>query len=275
MTRIPVQQFPKCEIVGFTITFSIKTKIDVYSIYCPDGNESILNLLHYLSKRRNHCIIGGDFNGHSPRWSNSHLSNKIGREISSFLTNSDNLTLLTPKNFPTRIDPVTRKKSTLDLTIMSSQLAHSTSIKLGPHLGSDHLPIIFKLQTKEKIIKQKIQPKWKYKEKEWPKWNESITRKLSEKKFIESENPQEAFNIFHESVLESSKETFILNTEVRCSKNINKPWWNEECSKKIAEYRRAWKKYTKWPTPENRTEYNRAMALKKKTIREAEKKRLG
>ncbi|KZS08091.1 Uncharacterized protein APZ42_028048 [Daphnia magna] len=203
MARIPVKQFLKSKIVDVSVTISTKTKIYIYSIYCPDGNESILNLLHYLSGRTNHCIIGGDFNGHSPRWFNSHLSNKIGREISNFLTNSDNFTLLTPKNLPTRIDSVTMKKSTLDLTIMSTQLALCSSIKLGPYLGSDHLPIVFRLLTKEKIIKQKIQLKWKFKEKEWPKWNESITRKLAEKKYMESGNPKLAFSIFHESVLES------------------------------------------------------------------------
>lgn len=203
MARIPVKQFLKSRTVDVSVTISTKTKIHIYSIYCPDGNESILNLLYYLPGRTNHCIIGGDFNGHSPRWFNSHLSNKIGREISNFLTNSDNFTLLTPKNLPTRIYSVTMKKSTLDLTIMSTQLALCSSIKLGPYLGSDHLPIVFRLLTKEKIIKQKIQLKWKFKEKEWPKWNESITRKLAEKKYIESGKPKLAFSIFHKFVLES------------------------------------------------------------------------
>lgn len=203
MARIPVKQFLKSKIVDVSVTISTKTKIHIYSIYCPDGNESILNLLYHLPGRTNPCIIGGDFNGHSPRWFNSHLSNKIGREISNFLTNSDNFTLLTPKNLPTRIYSVTMKKSTLDLTIMSTQLALCSSIKLGPYLGSDHLPIVFRLLTKEKIIKQKIQLKWKFKEKEWPKWNESITRKLAEKKYIESGKPKLAFSIFHKFVLES------------------------------------------------------------------------
>lgn len=203
MARIPVKQFLKSRTVDVSVTISTKTKIHIYSIYCPDGNESILNLLYYLPGRTNHCIIGGDFNGHSPRWFNSHLSNKIGREISNFLTNSDNFTLLTPKNLPTRIYSVTMKKSTLDLTIMSTQLALCSSIKLGPYLGSDHLPIVFRLLTKEKIIKQKIQLKWKFKEKEWPKWNESITRKLAEKKYMESGKPKLAFSIFHKFVLES------------------------------------------------------------------------
>ncbi|MPC58974.1 hypothetical protein E2C01_052989 [Portunus trituberculatus] len=60
---------------------------------------------------------------------------------SSFLADSDSLSLLTPTGLPTRIDPVSGNPSTLDLCLGNGPLL-LTTITTGPYVGSDHLPVI-------------------------------------------------------------------------------------------------------------------------------------
>ncbi|KAI9560480.1 R-directed D polymerase from mobile element jockey [Daphnia sinensis] len=90
-------------------------------------------------------------------------------------------------------------------------------------------------------------------------------------KFNEIEDTKDAFQTFYEIALESSKKNFALQTEAKCTRHPNKPWWNNDCAKKVAEFRRAWKRYQEWPSTENRSAYNKANAIKKRTILQAQR----
>ena len=70
------------------------------------------------------------------------MNNTAGRAIASALIDSDNACLLTPVDFITRMCPSIGSQSTIDLTIVHRDLLVYATIKIGPHIGSDHLPIM-------------------------------------------------------------------------------------------------------------------------------------
>lgn len=144
---IQIPAFVNSEVVGASITTTNNRRIEVLSVYCPDGNESISDLVRYLANRNSDLIIAGDFNGHSPQWMQNNSSNRVGREISGLLTSTTNVILLTPPGLQTRIDPSTHRTSTLDLAIVTGRLAERAAVTKGPYLGSDHMPILFHLNT--------------------------------------------------------------------------------------------------------------------------------
>lgn len=85
------------------------------------------------------------------------------------------------------------------------------------------------------------------------------------------DDPPTAFSTFYEAIRRASQEHIRLKTEMASSNKASKPWWNAECAKRVAESRKAWNKYNQWPSPENRSALNRAIAVKKRTILKAQK----
>lgn len=77
--------------------------------------------------------------------------------------------------------------------------------------------------------------------------------------------------MFYETIWETSHAHFRLKTEMTSSSRTSKLWWNEECAKRVAESPKAWNRYRLWPSPENRTALNRAIAVKKKVILKAQR----
>lgn len=100
-----------------------------------------------------------------------------------------NLILLTPPDPPTRTDPRTCRTSTLDLAIVTHRLADRATVTKGPYLGSDHIPILFYLNTKDKIKKQKVQPKWAFDKQKWPAWNDQLNATLISRNIDSIEDP--------------------------------------------------------------------------------------
>lgn len=69
---------------------------------------------------------------------NSVTNNESGNSLAHFLENNDCLVLYTPCNFVTRIDPSTRKCSTIDLSFSSRNLEMQIEVNVGPYWSSDH-----------------------------------------------------------------------------------------------------------------------------------------
>jgi Endonuclease-reverse transcriptase len=61
--------------------------------------------------------------------------------VVDFIANEDEMILITPKELGTRVNPSTGSTSTIDLTMVSSDLALDAEVKVGPYIGSDHLPV--------------------------------------------------------------------------------------------------------------------------------------
>lgn len=132
---------PSIEAVTITISTPTLPSLDLISVYAPKGDSATGEIISLFS-RRNPFIVGGDFNAHHGMWESRCSPNRGGNSIWSALMDSPDVALLTPPDFNTRIDPPTGKPSTIDLTFSSSAISLSIGLKIGPTLGSDHLPIL-------------------------------------------------------------------------------------------------------------------------------------
>lgn len=268
--QLPIANTPTIEAIGISIHTKDLGVVDIISAYCPQGNcttEEINKLIY----RNNHFIVGGDFNAHHGMW--SHLTPNIsGKSIHSALMMSPTATLITPHSLETYVHPSTGRTSTIDLTISSPNIACDASITVGPYLGSDHLPIIINtsLSPKDPIIPA---PKWILNDDHWHEWNPAIASKLNNEKFIELETPQESYDLFYNTILETShkffrrtKPTHQINPE-KC-----KPWWTENCNDSVKETRRALAEWRSDPfSKEKMIAWRKKEAVKRKTIINAKK----
>jgi hypothetical protein len=77
-------------------------------------------------------LLGGYFNGHHPLWEPNATVNKTGKSVYDALMNDQDACLITPTNLGTRLNPVSGKASTIDLTITAASIATSATITLVP-----------------------------------------------------------------------------------------------------------------------------------------------
>lgn len=142
VSLVQIPYFVHLECVGVSVKLPDGKNLILISIYGPKGDadpsekDSLFNLFD------NAMIIGGDFNAHNPMWHSYGSCNHCGSSLANFLNSNLNITLYTPPNLPTRIDPSTAQYSTLDLTFATSDKDHLLQTGLGPSTWeSDHVPI--------------------------------------------------------------------------------------------------------------------------------------
>jgi len=142
----PVPPLDDTEAVGATIRLHDGSQLDIFSIYSPDGNLDIFTDIEAIASTASEsAIIGGDFNPHHPAWEDGHAANRSGRAVSKFLLNDNKFTLITPKNLGTRPSSQNYPTSTIDLTFTTTNIAHLSSVALGPYWSSDHFPVFISI----------------------------------------------------------------------------------------------------------------------------------
>ncbi|EFX62081.1 hypothetical protein DAPPUDRAFT_337474 [Daphnia pulex] len=219
------------EAIGASILFKNNQHIDFTSIYIPRANCETEEIEAMLD-RSNPYLLGGDFNGHHPLWESNATVNKAGKSVYEALINDQDACLITPPNLGTRLDPVSGKASTIDLTITAASIATSAKITLGPFMGSDHLPIIITLNASVKHYTSRPIA-WAINEEKWPAWNKRLEELLISQNFSEITDPATATTVFTDG-LEASNEQFFRRTSPSCRathKGPARPWWYEECKK--------------------------------------------
>lgn len=104
--------------------------LNILQIYNPCNAIQTEGLEYYSDQVRHPKLIIGDFNAHHPLW-NENISqrqtNTTGINVIKWLS-QNNVTLLTPRNLITRIDPKTARESTLDLVFGSPTLSLTNKI---------------------------------------------------------------------------------------------------------------------------------------------------
>lgn len=121
----------------------------------------------------------------------------------------------------------------------SADIACDASISLGPYLGSDHFPVIVntRLSPKDPIIPP---PKWILNDDHWHDWNAAIAAILNNKGLVDLDDPQEAFDLFNKTLIETSHSFFKMTKPTgRIKTDKPKPWWTEDCNIHVKEARRA------------------------------------
>ena len=96
-------------------------------------------------------LVLGDFNAHDPLW-HSSLQDQRGSDIAEIIGNS-NFGVLND-NSPTRL-PSNGNATSPDISLTSISLMNSIECKTMTSLGSDHHPIIIKINTRISAVKSK------------------------------------------------------------------------------------------------------------------------
>lgn len=164
----------RIEILGVKVQYKEKW-LNMILIYNPCNNIREEEFQYYYDQLQNPKLIIGDFNAHHPNWNtnNNKLNNVTGKSLVK-LINQNNIILLTPKGQITRVDPITNKESTLDLVLGSPTINHF-EITTGPHLASDHLPIIIK-EDNYQINSINLERKWNFTEEGWQRYISELNK---------------------------------------------------------------------------------------------------
>ena len=130
------------EVQGVKILLKNNPPISIINLYNPNKAISLPEYEHYINQVVPSSLIVGDFNAHYPHWEPGHASNIAGRNLHNFLLQYPNFALLTPPALPTYFNVYQNSFSTLDLTIITTDLQPISSVSTLADLGSDHYPVL-------------------------------------------------------------------------------------------------------------------------------------
>lgn len=132
------------EIVGIEV-IHMDFRLKFISIYIPPDSPN--DELMYMNEiNAECCVIGGDFNSHNKIWSNAK-ENTRGKNLQGWIT-SKNLKILNDRKKPTYFGK-NGYSSTPDIVLISSNnTIGSANTAILDFIGSDHLPIYFKINFK-------------------------------------------------------------------------------------------------------------------------------
>ena len=242
-------------------------KVSLLHIYNPEQNININDLDMLVGQLTRKYIIVGDFNGHHQLWdSDVTRPNQCGRQLADYIVDHPDMALATTPGLITHTcSTPPHNTSTLDLTFCSNNLIQVTETFSKGDRGSDHYPVLtkVKLAPDTKIREKRI--KWKIIQENIKHW----TSKLTPTRTI-SDNINELEEQFRKSLTEAADTTF-KKTSGKIKTKYFKPWWNKECSKAVAERRRAKKRAERRPTIANTIELRKSTAKAKRIIKKTKR----
>ena len=147
------------------------------NVYNPCHNITVAELNHYSRQLGSSRLIVGDFNAHSPMWEPNKTSNITGKSIEDLLLHDPSICLLTPASLPTFYSIYHNSFSTLDLSLISSQLQPISTVFTGEDLGSDHCAIFTCVGVEPSTIQYKVRPSWKFQGGSWSLWSSLLIQK--------------------------------------------------------------------------------------------------
>ena len=162
------------EIQAITVVGKGNKKIDIVNLYNPNKNVSPEEFRFYFNQLSKNKIILGDFNAHHNLWDSKSPENQTGKSLAQVMFEDPDLCLLKPRNFPTYFHVPSRKFSTLDLCIVSSEIFQQSKISLADDLGSDHSPINININFTPELTTHKRRINWIFKDKAWSDWSHCL-----------------------------------------------------------------------------------------------------
>ncbi|KAK2714997.1 hypothetical protein QYM36_009854, partial [Artemia franciscana] len=121
------------------------------------GNFSKSHFRKILKETEYLKIIIGDFNLHDTIWNDSHTEDGKAKELIGILFDTEEqIALATPKNLATRLNKTTRVKTTLDLTIISTELSADLTFYSEDDFDSDHFIIFTDMDDAKQCLKRGV-----------------------------------------------------------------------------------------------------------------------
>ena len=211
----------------------------------------------------------GDFNARHRGWDPSlgrAASNSSGLSLHHSLLSFSTLSLsiLSPPGLGSRIDPVTGAASTLDLCL-GNGFFDRASVSLGPHMGSDHLPLLISFPSLPSIPSCPPRPRWRLVPGGWSSFSSSLATQPPPPLLT----PADSVSSFTTALTTAASPSFPLVS--RATPAPRCPWWTAECAAVVRAKRRAFYLWRRRPTPAHRTEFRRLNAVARRTLLSAKR----
>jgi len=234
----------------------------IFNFYNPNKNVTKDELKYYIDKLGDTFVMIGDLNAHTPVLDNKYhkYRNMSGRSLEEVLV-TENVILANPQNLITFIDRRSGKPSCLDVCLVSPNLAPNVTISRFLDVGSDHSPILCEIHFE--ILRSELShpPKYKTDAVNWELWK----RNIPESDLTLPVSVDELNEDITRRLIVSSDETMKKTTGKGRMKHYT-PWWNVECSRRVAIRRRAKRIFEKYPNLVNLIDFKKKTAEAKRAI---------
>jgi len=267
--NLDLQPYPQgsLEVSGVKLFLkNTNVPFSIINVYNPCQNISTAELNHYFSQMGPSRLIVGDFNAHSQMWEPNKTSNMTGRSMEDVLLNDPSLCLLTPASLPTFYSVYHNSFSTLDLSIIASQLCPVSSVHTGDDLGSDHYPVFTCVGVEPSTVKYKVRSSWKFEDSSWGKWSTQLLMRGS----VPQPEFEESCATFASNIVLTSAEVFSRTREILTPK-YNKSWWTQKCAEAVAARKAAKQSLLSRPSPAALIAFKRSEAKVKWEVKQAKR----
>ena len=246
-------------ITAVSILFPNKFTINAASLYLPkgpiDNNTDWLKQVGLLNSTKGKWIIGGDFNAHSPLWEKDCKITTSNRLVDNII--DSDLTILNNGKITRIPDIKDHRPTSIDITLVSSELLiNSNWDTLTDTLGSDHIPIIITISSKDNVSKDNSKidykiPKYNYKKANWDKFKNIISTKDFLLNKIEYTDINYLYSLFQDTLINAANRSIPKCNENHTTKKQGNSWWSTECEEAVMNKKKAFKTYLKNKTEEN------------------------
>jgi len=263
--EIPLQPFPAgaLEVQGIKV-FLKNSSLSIMNIYNPNQPVTFNELQHYFQQLGPSAIVVGDFNAHHPLWEPSKAPNTTGRNLMDVLLQNPMLALLTPPDLPTYFNAYLNLFSTIDLTIISTNLQPVAFISTEPDMGSDHYSVLTTIGVEPTSIQHRRRPAWLFEAGSWAAWYSALPPANNE---LPSNLAESAGN-FVENIISASNKAFPRSKEAVTPK-YSKVWWSQACADAVHSSKAAKALLISQPSQENLINYKRCQAQVKREVKAA------
>ena len=157
--------------------------LDVINIYRPpiswSGDDREDHFDPGCLPNNSNTILLGDINGHHPRWDGAcDTADAVGERVADWMEQVGWATLNSGE--PTFASYRTGAQSAPDLAACAASLSRRATWRLGPDLGSDHLPMVVEIRAETAPPRRIRKSKWAYHKADWVAFKEEVERALAE-----------------------------------------------------------------------------------------------
>ena len=225
------------------------SQFTLFNAYCPPKSKKQININITDSRK---TIIAGDFNAHMPVVGYKD-KNTMGNNVEELCNTSNLIILQDTSSTPTLLHRASGSTFRPDLTIVSADLQNDCKLRILDDIGSDHRPILLQISQTRNHQPQKT-PRWNYRKADWEKFKTITDENLT------TINENTDINTLYNSITKIILGAAYIAIPRGCRQKYS-PFWTKTLEELVKNRRAARKKAEKFPTRENRTEYNRLTAL--------------
>ena len=226
------------------------SEITVVNCYCTSSKDLKMQQIPVQEKG---LLILGDFNSHSPSWGYDTMDSR-GEQVEDWMIENWLTLVNKPDDEPTCFSRAWKTTSHPDLAIATDDL-HRVCVKsvedqLG---GSDHRPILYRLETQDQPETPRREASWNYKKADWNKFAELTDKFCRDADISEQNNINYNAASFTTAILKAAHRSIP-----RGRRRDYKPFWSPKLQELHSQLSTARKQQEDDPTPENTAAHNAA-----------------